>query len=625
MQWKLATAGLFTLGVVAAGAVTTDAARTSKKPDAAGTTCASNADARSLSPLSIDSLIRTEWKKEKIVPAPPVDDARYLRRIYLDITGTLPTQDAVLAFLNDRSADKRARAVDALLQSPKYADQWTNYWDNVLMGRQVRAQLIDRVAWREWLHGQFEKNTPWDKFTYDLISATGVNSAGGTLAKGVGLKRPADSNADGTATEGGSDGRINGAVNWTLKYQQNIADLSGSASKVFLGVQIQCAQCHDHKTEKWKQEDFRKFTACFTSARPRPVGTYEKGMIRRVDVQDINRPIPRIARKKQADNSQYQTAEPSALDGTSFVDSSNRRQALAAWMTAPENPWFAEAIVNRLWSHFLGRGFVEPIDDFRPSNPAVMPDLLKKLADDFVASDYDLKHLIRTICATQVYQLSSQPAKQVDVENKLWARYRLKPMGPEQLMDSLMSATNVEPLLEKIAGSRLDALKFALNRQFSFLFDVDEEFEQKDFEGTIPQALLLLNGNITNRSVTPIPGTALADVLSMPGGDGAKIESLYLRTLSRKPTTTELSKWTSFVNEPREVITDKSAAVSPRDMRRPFQQMMGKKGARRGAAGPDPLAGVANRMRLAAATPKQQAYEDLFWALLNSSEFIFNH
>lgn len=591
-------------------------------------------------PGTVDSMIRAEWKKAGVVPAPPVDDARFLRRVYLDITGTIPTPDAVKAFLADKSPDKRARAVDALLASPKYADEWTSYWDSVLIGRgPVKSALLDRVAWKEWLHEQFAKNAPWNKFVYDLITATGVNSTGGSYAKIAGFKTPADRQMEAQAMQEpasdgflNSDGKVNGAVNWFTKFQNNVADMSGQASKIFLGVQIQCAQCHDHKTEKWKQDDFRRFAACFVATRARPVGTMEKGKLRRVELFDVPR-VPRRPANRKNDNTQYIAATPSALDGTDFSDSRNRRAALAQWMTAPENPWFAEAIVNRMWSHFMGRGFVEPIDDFRPSNPAVMPDLLKKLADDFVAHDYDLKRLIRTITATKVYQLSSQPAGKADPENKLWARYRLKPMGPDELMDSLVTATDLGPVLERISGGNLDNLKALIARQFTFLFDVDEEFEQKDFEGTIPQALLLLNGNITNRSVTPIPGTALAQVLATPGGDKEKIESLYLRTVSRMPTAQETAKWTQFVNTPRDVVLNGEPAPAPqrplnrREALRQRRQMQAQMAAarKRRNGGPDPLARFANRLNVASNDAKTQAYEDLFWALLNSSEFMFNH
>lgn len=578
-----------------------------------------------LTPAAIDQMIRAAWQQRKIVPAPPVDDARFLRRIYLDITGTIPPPEAVTAFLADRSPDKRAKAVDALLNSPRYALHWTNYWDGVLMGRQFRAGVVDRVAFKQWLHAQFAKNAPWNRFVFDLLTATGVNSRGGSYARALGAMMPADAAMEATLPSTGETeqdrpaDRLNGAVNWLLKHAQNPADLAGNASRLFLGVQIQCAQCHDHKTEKWTQEDFRRFTACFAQTRPFPVEMGRPQGIRRLEVRDIT--LPRLRGRRAAGRNEYANATPAALDGTDFSDSPNRRQALAAWITAPENPWFAQAIVNRMWARFLGRGFVEPVDDFRPSNPPVLPGLLKRLADDFTAHHYDLKHLIRTICATEVYQRSSTAARNAtDPDNTLWARYRLKPLGPEELVDSVVAATNLGPVLEKIGGHRVEQIKFLIQRQFTFLFDVDEEMEQKEFEGTIPQALLLLNGHLIHSGASAIPGTALGDILAMPGGDEKKIEALYLRTVSRKPTPAEQKRWTAFVNAPRDVILDTGGS--------PTLQERGQIGRSvRRIGGRDPFARIGNRLSLnaARATPKQQAYEDLFWALLNSSEFMFNH
>jgi Protein of unknown function (DUF1553)/Protein of unknown function (DUF1549) len=694
-----------------------------------------------LTTAQIDHLIRAEWNKESIVPAPAVDDARYLRRVYLDIVGVIPSEQDVRAFLSDTGSDKRARAVAALLDSPKYADNWTTYWDALLMGRgrTDNQQVVDRTAFRQWLKGEFQQNAHWNKFVYDLVSATGVNSEGGSYAKAMGIPAnpvnamamarrrskkatgasgervfgtaavPDGSNnlsnagsagkltdgkmqadgammADGAMTGGGAAARIvslpapvNGATNWILKYQGKPQDLSGTASKLFLGVQIQCAQCHDHKTEKWKQEDFRRFTACFVNARPRPVDPtltrdMLKGVIRQVNLEEAVRPVVRRnpGAKRPNGNAEYANSLPATLDGTDLADVANRRASLAAWMTAPGNPWFAKAIVNRLWNHFLGRGFIEPIDDIRPSNPVVAPELLDALSADFIVHDYDLKYLIKQICATQVYQLSAAPAKKSDPDNKFWARYRLKPMTPEELMDSVVTATNMGPVLERVAGARLDQVKYAMSRQFTFLFDVDEEFEQKDFEGTIPQALMLLNGNLVNRGATPIPGTTLADVLNMPGEDRDKITALYLRTLSRPPTASELAHWTDFVRAPRYLSTDTEAnapdpdpagsapagrvgrvgrfanrnaanrslagvnnggpiasgnsvntvaPATPAD-RKALALAMRKKG---GNNGIDPLARLAPAASAISRNPETQAYEDMFWALLNSSEFTFKH
>ncbi len=583
----------------------------------------------SLTASVIDRQIRAQWAADNTVPAPPVDDARFMRRVYLDVVGKIPTASEVTAFLADNAPDKRVRLVERLLSSPDYAENWTNYWDNVLMGRSARSQVLDRVAWREWLHKQFEQNVPWNKMVYDLLTATGQNSTGGGYSKIAGLMnapammRPNSPSIGGRGAQAQDHpedaAKVNGAVNWYLKYAQAPADLSGNASKIFLGVQIQCAQCHDHKTEKWKQEDFRRFTACFVAVRPFPL---DRGMVkglRRVDVEDVNRPVMRFGKNAQG-FAEYLSVPPATLDGKE-IDTANRRKALADWMTARDNPWFAEAIVNRMWAHFLGRGFVNPVDDLRPSNPPAKPELFKQMADDFASHGYDLKRLINQITSTEVYQLSAAPGKNVDPENKYWARFRLKPLGPEELVGALVQATNMQPVLEKVAGANLEALKFAINRQFTFLFDTDEESEQKDFEGTIPQALMLLNGNLVNRGASPIPGTALAEVLAMPGGDAAKIEALYLRTLSRKPTPAEVAKWSEFLHAPRDAVVTDTVAEQPQAR---AQLRMGRKAIRQGN-GPDPLARVANRFAGGTPTAEEQAYEDMFWTLLNCSEFAFNH
>jgi hypothetical protein len=223
---------------------------------------------------------------------------------------------------------------------------------------------------------------------------------------------------------------------------------------------------------------------------------------------------------------------------------------------------------------------------------------------------------------TQAYQVGSSATAKPGLDNVYWAKYRLKPMAPDQLLDSLVQATNVKPVLEQTVGANLDQIRLQLERQFQFLFDVDEEFEQKDFEGTIPQALMLLNGGLVNSSVRPIPGTALAEVQGMQASDEEKITSLYLRTLSRNPTTTELKRWVAFVNAPRNTVN--GGRMAPAGGKAGGGGNGGKKA---GApnTGFNPLQRASNQLQRAESTPKDQAYEDLFWALLNSSEFLFNH
>ena len=563
---------------------------------------------------NIDAAIRAEWQKEGIVPAPPTDDARFLRRAWLDLVGTIPPPEAVVAFLADTAPDKRKRAIDALLASPRYADHWAAYWDDVLMGQQVRDPAVDRTAFRAWLHDRFARNAPWNTLVYDLVSATGRNSEGGArrgpyglppvaTAAPMGMDRGAGTTDDGDDA-GASDERVNGAVNWLLKFGNSPGDFAGTTSRAFLGVQIQCAQCHDHKTEKWKQTDFERFASSFTRTQIVPVDRGPAmGQIRRVDVRDAKRPVPRFRNNPEAKS--IVSATPSTLDGIDLSTKDNVRQSIAAWITADKNPWFSQAIVNRLWGHMVGRGFVDPVDDLRPSNPATMPALLQQIADDFAAHKYDLKYLLRTIAATEAYRLASAPTtnapEKTEAEHKLWARFRLTPLGPEELLNAVLAATNLEDAVRKNGGD-LDKIRVQLARVWIFLFDVDEDFDRSAFEGTISQALTLLNGSLLGSASSAIPGGALADVMERPGSDADKIEWLYLRTLSRRPGEDEIALWQKY-------IADATAAPT---------------GARTKPKAPDQLRRLESK-GAAKRDARTQAFEDVSWALLNSSEFVFNH
>lgn len=568
-----------------------------------------------LTPESIDERIRAEWKKEGIEPGPPVDDARFLRRAYLDIAGVIPPPEKVTAFLADRAPtrEKRAKVVGELLADARYATHFTNLWDRILMGKAVPGRYVDRAAFRGWLRGQFEKNVPYNELVRGLVTAAGQNTAGSAApAGGVGMAMPemqagagagANDNDNAEAKDGAKEAAsVNGAVNWFLKYRQAPADLSGAVSRVFLGVQIQCAQCHDHKTEKWTQGDFESFTACFARTRLTPVDPEQdkkdKKAVERFTLRDVEQANAASPKPKKA----AKGAKPAALDGTDFSESPNRRQALAAWITSPENPWFAKAIVNRMWAHFMGRGFVDPVDDLRPGNPGVMPDLLDRIAEDFEAGGYDLKRLLRLLTAIEVYHRAAAPPGAGPA--KRWSRFRIEPMGTDELLDSIIAATKLEPVLDRVAGTGRDAIKLKLEQQVTFLFDVDEEGGDDDFHGTIPQALFLLNGLLVGGGTSTIPGAALSEILAMKGGDEEKIRALYLRTLAREPAADELARWAAFVRE------EPPKADGPKKKPQP-------------KVGNDPLRKLANKMAVAD-DARGQAYEDLFWALLNSSEFVFN-
>jgi Protein of unknown function (DUF1549)/Protein of unknown function (DUF1553) len=597
----------FSFLLVLALAACSHAPRTSMPTRATPSPAASKDQARPFGPATIDAALRDEWRRAGVVPAPRADDATFLRRAYVDIAGTVPPADVTVRFLADPSPDKRARLVDALLASPDYAEHWMSYWDDVLMGREARGNLVDRVAFRYWLRGRFAANAPWDRIVSDLVSATGQNGTGGPRVKAPALAVPSMPSAM-PSKDGDDDdddlASINGAVNWTLRFEQNPQDLGGSASRVFLGVRIQCAQCHDHKTESWKQDDFRRFSSAFFRSKVEPIDRGKgMGMVKRVELTDSVAAPPRFA--KNAELAPIVRAKATALDGTDLEKGAGTRKALAAWMTSKNNVWFARAFVDRMWAHFLGRGFREPFDDIRPSNPATAPELLDKIAADFTAHDFDIQHLVRTICATEAYNLAASASAKTDPENKLWARFHLVPLGPEELLNALFRVTDLERTAQKAGIKDVEALRTSVVRQYAFVFDTDEENDERDYSGTITQALALLNGALVSQGSRALPGSTVADVANGPGSDAEKLDALALRVLARHATPDERDRWVAHIagSDARAADTAKSTK-SAKGKRSPLDRLSGKRGAE---------------------TPRLAAYEDVLWGMLNSSEFTFNH
>jgi hypothetical protein len=507
-----------------------------------------------LAAADVDRMLATEWRKRNIVPSSAVDDERFLRRVSLDIIGRIPTLEEMDRFESDRSEWRRRKVVATLLASPGYAEHWTNYWEDVLLLDKTKAKFVDRAEFRKFLHGEFERNAPWNDVVQELLSARGANRA---------------SAANGTE----DSSRVNGAVNWLLQYRDNPQDLAGKTASTFLGVKIQCAQCHDHKTEKWKQTDFQRFAACF--ANMKAVQTDVDMKSSPVTLIEVGRPA--LPRKKNPELAPIAAAPPTALDGTDFSSEDDRRGALAAWTTSPRNPWFAKAFVNRMWGYFMGRGFVEPVDDFRASNPAELSELLEALANDFSSHGFDVKRLVQLITATTAYQLSAAPSAggATSEPPALFSRYPLKPLGPDELLDSIAIATDLDEVLSKQRGDDIEKAKEQLRKQFNFLFDIDEESHGTSYEGTIPQALMLMNGRSVNQTMRVARQGALLKIVALPDDDAHRVEALFRRTLSRHPTP---------------------------DERRAALALIPERGADR-----------------------QRAFEDVFWALLNSSEFVFNH
>ncbi len=540
---------------------------------ASASASATVAAAPALTPADVDAKLHDAWTQNGLTATAKIDDGRWLRRVSIDVIGTLPTADKVRAFLADTRPDKRARVLDELLASPAYAEHWSFYWDDVLMTR-ARAGGLDRMAFRAWLRARFAENMPWDKLVYALITATGQNSTGGPRAKTV----------DEAAPELDAPG-VNPAVNYALEYRDSPQDFAGNASKTFLGVQIQCAQCHDHKTEPWKQTDFQKFAACFarTQLVPLDKGAMDKG-VPRIEVRDLDRPAPRFA--KDADIAPITAAKPTALDGTAI--DGNTRQGVATWIT--KNPGFAREMVDRMWGHFLGRGFVNPVNDIRPSNPPIMPELEDAIAKDFASHGYDLKRLVRLVALSDAYAVS--PGKAPDGgKPDYWSRFHMTPLGPEELVNAVLVATGADATLARRGD--IDEVKERIRRAAEVVFDVDEELDAPTYQGTLTQALTLLNGKIVATASSSLPGTMLqALVANASLTDAQRIETMYLAAYARKPRADELERWMKYVAD-----APPAPATAPAPGKKPAKT----------------------------APPRVLALEDVMWTLLNSSEFLFNH
>ncbi len=300
----------------------------------------------------IDAELEAAWKMRALTPAPRADDATFLRRVTLDLTGTIPTPAQVEQYLADAAPDKAGRAIDRLLASAEYVEHWTNYWDSVLLGLKVPAR-VDRAAFRAWLRERIAANTPWDQLVYQLLTAEGVSSPGGTrreramaVAERV-VSSPVDSDDQGDEQAAG----VNGAVNFVVKFSEAPADYPSTVSRVFLGLQIQCAQCHDHKTEAWKQTDFQKFAAgalhykasqANALASPR----MPSNAMNVIDVKDSAKVFGRVA--KDPELRAIASAQATGLDGVLLEKGDRTRAAFAAWITAKDSPYFAKAYVNRM-------------------------------------------------------------------------------------------------------------------------------------------------------------------------------------------------------------------------------------------------------------------------------------
>jgi hypothetical protein len=491
----------------------------------------------------IDREIDQQLAEARVPASPPAGDAEFLRRVYLDITGCIPGAAQTAAFLDDPDPQKRSKLIDELLASPAYGEHFAGRWIR-RVPRNPNSRPYSIEPFERWLAEQFNQDRNWGQIVTDMVTVTGSYSES---PQGVFF------------TMVGND-----------KGFPSAREAAAGMMSVFLGLkQLQCAECHNHPYDKWMQTDFWGVAAFFGNF----PNTSNRGPAR--SIQEDRRPRPasitipeasmRKVRKMAPVPAKFPDGqEPKLEPAVSF------RPAFAAWLTSPENPYFAPNTVNRLWAHFFGRGFVNPLDDFREDNPPSHPALLQLLARELIAAGFDQKHLIRVLCNSQAYQRSSRVLPGNKQDTTLFSRMYLKVLEPDVFYAVLCQALET-PDLELFGRPARPPRDFPTPRaQFVKFFTTKEaEDEAGYYSHGIPQALRLLNHEKLNA------GSRLVDRL-LQGGQSpdAVIEGIYLTVLSRRPTAEELKETAAHV----------ARQHSPR-----------------------------------------QGYDDVVWALINGGEFIMNH
>lgn len=521
----------------------------------------------------INEEVRKVWKEYKITPSVPATDGEWCRRLHLDVLGRIPTVDELNAFLSDKDPDKRTKLVAKLLYDESYTEEyarnWTTIWTNVLIGRSggtERNSLTNREGLQKYLRDSFARNKYYDRLVYELVTATGHNSPGAE--------------------------NFNGAVNFlTMKVNEEKGSrATAETAKIFLGLQVQCTQCHNHPFNEWKQQKFWEMNAFFrqTRALRRFVpGTRTVSGAELIDEDFAGE--GRTGDAEEADiyyelrNGLTKVAYPVFVDGTGisrsgYVDDVVRRTELGKLILSSE--YLEKTIVNRMWAHFMGYGFTKPLDDMGPHNPATHPALLEYLATQVRKKNFDLKPLIGWLALSQPYALSSRTnSTNVKVDDPLlgetpkFSHFYLRQMRAEELYESLVIATAAHKTRGDYAAQ--EKAKGDWLRQFVVAFGTDDGEETTTFNGTIPQALMMFNGDLIKRATSKDKGSFLTTVAEDNTRSAQKINFLFMTALARRPTKKEIE--------------------------------------------------VANQLLLARKRDVTGALQDIWWAVLNSNEFILNH
>ena len=499
-------------------------------------------------PAEVNFVDKHVWDKLAALGIPPselADDATFLRRVSLDTIGTLPTAEEARVFLADKAPDKRAKLIEKLFQRPEYADYWAMIWSDILKVDKDSVTPQGAVAMTRWLRKQFAENRPYDQFARDVVLATGDTTAEGPAAFYKAVATP------------------------------EIA--ARSISQVFLGIRIECAQCHHHPSEKWGQEDYWALAGLFSGITRKPLPGGSEAVVWKAGVDLGPTLTKKLKSKAKAIPVDTVPAKPLGATATDYTPDVDRRKTMADWMTGPENPYFAPIIVNRLWAHYFGRGLVEPLDDMRATNPASNEPLLNALAVHLRTLKFDLKAFTKFLLNSRTYQLASASAAGNANDEQNFSHAAVKAMPAEVLLDAICQVTGVP---EKFNGwpDGYRAIQVWDNRMPSYFFRIfgrPVRYSvcecERGTDPSIAQALHLMNSPEISAKVRDRKGIArkLGDSVKPPT---VVIEELFLSSLSRLPTEDERKRLL-------EVFKD---------------------GDRRGAV------------------------EDVVWAILNMKEFLYN-
>lgn len=542
----------------------------------------------------IDELVLEQLERLNLPPSPPASDAEFLRRVYLDTIGTLPTAEFTRRFLADNAMDKRQRLIESLLARPEFVDYWSYRWSDLLLINGTRLRPDAVKAYYNWIHGHVAANTPWDDFAREVV-----------LAKGSSFE--------------------NGATNFYALHQDP-ESLTENISQAFLGLSLGCAKCHNHPLEKWTNDQYYAMANLFARVRFKGWGGDPRNGSGLMTLYVVPRGdlIQPLSGKPQP---------PTPLDGESLPldDPGDRRAHLARWLTSPENPYFARAITNRVWANFFGVGLVEPVDDLRASNPASNERLLSAAADYLVEKNYDLKELMRAILLSATYQRSSQPLPENKDEQRFYSRYYPKRLMAEVLLDAVSQVTGVASRFTEIEYPGADRRKTefypegtraiqlydsAVSSYFLQTFgrnqrDITCECERSD-EPSMVQVLHLSNGDTINEKLQA-KGSLIEQFLKDKLSPAEMVEQVYLAALSRYPTDQERQQLVELMAQAMQ--DDAATPAKPQTAEKPQPDKKADKEKSPSAKEPAPPWSAAERV----------AVEDLFWAVLSSREFLFNH